>query len=110
MFISVFLQKPFQFIIFGTYYVLNENKIKCVYLILILLNFCSIIIETKNFLSFYIYRLIYLISFIFFSEVLPKKITMAEYYKLVGKESSEDGEDNSSQTSHSSSSSASSEN
>lgn len=45
-----------------------------------------------------------------FSEVLPKKITMAEYYKLVGKESSEDGEDNSSQTSHSSSSSVSSEN
>jgi len=47
-----------------------------------------------------------------FSEVLPKKITMAEYYKLVGKESSEDGEDNdnSSQTSHSSSSSVSSDN
>jgi len=46
------------------------------------------------------------------SEVLPKKITMAEYYKLVGKESSEDGEDNdnSSQTSHSSSSSVSSDN
>jgi len=43
---------------------------------------------------------------IYFLEVLPKKITMAEYYKLVGKESSEDGEDNdnSSQTSHSSSS------
>jgi len=47
-----------------------------------------------------------------FPEVLPKKITMAEYYKLVGKESSEDGEDNdnSSQTSHSSSSSVSSDN
>lgn len=37
---------------------------------------------------------------------MPRKITMAEYYKLVGKESSEDGEDNdnSSQTSNSSSS------
>ncbi|XP_027837825.2 chromatin accessibility complex protein 1-like [Aphis gossypii] len=48
----------------------------------------------------------------FLREVLPKKITMAEYYKLVGKESSEDGEDNdnSSQTSHSSSSSVSSDN
>lgn len=45
-----------------------------------------------------------------FSEVLPKKITMAEYYKLVGKESSEDGDDNSSQTSNSSSSSITSEN
>ncbi|XP_050520290.1 chromatin accessibility complex protein 1 isoform X2 [Daktulosphaira vitifoliae] len=49
----------------------------------------------------------------FLREVLPKKITMAEYYKLVGKESSEEGDDNdnSSQTSHSSSStSLSSEN
>ncbi|XP_050440802.1 chromatin accessibility complex protein 1 [Adelges cooleyi] len=47
----------------------------------------------------------------FLREVLPKKITMAEYYKLI-KESSEDGDDNdnSSQTSHSSSSSSSSEN
>lgn len=50
------------------------------------------------------------IYLIIFSEVLPKKITMAEYYKLVGKESSEDGEDNSSQTSHSSSSSITSDN
>jgi len=51
-------------------------------------------------------------SLYFLREVLPKKITMAEYYKLVGKESSEDGEDNdnSSQTSHSSSSSVTSDN
>lgn len=43
------------------------------------------------------------------SEVLPKKITMAEYYKLVGKESSEDGEENSSQASNTSSSSVASD-
>ncbi|VVC38619.1 Hypothetical protein CINCED_3A007205 [Cinara cedri] len=48
----------------------------------------------------------------FLREVLPKKITMAEYYKLIGKESSEEGEDNdnSSQTSNSSSSSVTSDN
>jgi chromatin accessibility complex protein 1 len=48
----------------------------------------------------------------FLREVLPKKITMAEYYKIVGKESSEDGEDNenSSKTSNSSSSSVTSDN
>jgi len=53
-----------------------------------------------------------LIHFTCFLEVLPKKITMAEYYKLVGKESSDDGEDNdnSSQSSHSSSSSVTSVN
>ncbi|XP_027852260.2 chromatin accessibility complex protein 1-like isoform X1 [Aphis gossypii] len=48
----------------------------------------------------------------FLREVLPKKITMAEYYKLVGKESSEVGEDNDngSQTAHSSTSSMLSDN
>lgn len=64
---------------------------------------CSMLNESLN---------VYIIYIFCFSEVLPKKITMAEYYKLVGKESSEDGEDNdnSSQTSHSSSSSVSSDN